>query len=163
MFKSFVQIYSPKYSQTLRHWYECRTSRVTVLRKHVNNSRLSGEKTKLSDIHMNVIRYSHECLTTVVRVNMKQSYICENVVSPGWVLMSVRVCAALKPTFVSFLALKAPTFSVRSALSINNQLYRSSVVQVSCDYRAKVVKCICKIRSKFMTLSHKCPFNETAT
>ena len=46
-------------------------SRAIVLRKHANTSQLSGEKIKLSDIHTNVVRHSHECLATVVRMKMK--------------------------------------------------------------------------------------------
>ena len=42
--------------------------RETVLRKHVNTSRLSGDKVKLSDIRTNVMRHSHECLETVVQM-----------------------------------------------------------------------------------------------
>ena len=45
--------------------------RATVLRKHVNTSRLSGQKVKLSDIRTNVVRHSHECHATVVRMKMK--------------------------------------------------------------------------------------------
>ena len=48
--------------------------RATVLRKHANTSRLSGEKIKLSDIRTNVVRHSHECRATVVRMKMKISY-----------------------------------------------------------------------------------------
>ena len=54
--------------------------RETVLRKHANTSRLSGEKIKLSDIRMNVVRHSHECCAPVVRIKMKISYICGKVV-----------------------------------------------------------------------------------
>ena len=54
--------------------------RATVLRKHTNTSRRSGEKIKLSDIRKNVVRHSHECPATVVRMKMKISYIREKVV-----------------------------------------------------------------------------------
>ena len=54
--------------------------RVTDLRKHANTSRLSGEKIKLSDIRTNVVRNSHECRATVVRMKMKISYIHGKVV-----------------------------------------------------------------------------------
>ena len=33
--------------------------------------RLSGEKIKLSEIRKNVVRHSHECLATVIRMKMK--------------------------------------------------------------------------------------------
>ena len=56
---------------------ECRT---TVLRQHPKNSRLSGEKIKPSDIRTNVVRHSHECRATVVRIKMKIRYICGKVV-----------------------------------------------------------------------------------
>ena len=51
--------------------------RATVLRKHANTSRLSGEKIKLSDIN---VQHSHNCRATVVQIKMKISYICEKVV-----------------------------------------------------------------------------------
>ena len=54
--------------------------RATVLRKHANTSRLSGEKIKLSDIRTNVARHSHECRATVVRMKMKICYILGKVV-----------------------------------------------------------------------------------
>ena len=41
-----------------------------------NNSLLSGEKIKLSDIQTNVVRHSNECLATIIGVKMKLSYIC---------------------------------------------------------------------------------------
>ena len=97
MFKNFMQFFSPKYFTRLsrdcypsvanlspRNFEEltmgnfCDThtkvsynSRTTVLSKHVNISRLSGEKIKLSNIGMNVMR--HKCLVTVVRMKMKIS------------------------------------------------------------------------------------------
>ena len=37
----------------------------------VNNSRLSGEKIKLSNIRAKVLRHSHECLLTVIRMKIK--------------------------------------------------------------------------------------------
>ena len=37
--------------------------------------RLSGEKIKQSDIRTNVVRHSHECRATVIRIKMKVSYI----------------------------------------------------------------------------------------
>ena len=50
-------------------------SRATVLRKHENTSRLSGE-IKLSDIRTNVVRHSHECLfATVIRMKMKATFV----------------------------------------------------------------------------------------
>ena len=52
----------------------------TVLRKHAKTSRLSGERIKLSDIRKNVVRHSHECRATVVRIKMKISYIRGKVV-----------------------------------------------------------------------------------
>ena len=59
---------------TMRNFRDTRTNVVqvshdgcaTVLRKHAKTSRLSGEKIKLSDIHMNVVRHSHECRATVM-------------------------------------------------------------------------------------------------
>ena len=50
----FSRIYNVKISL---HSYECCA---TVLRKHANNSRLSGEKIKLSDIRENVSRLSYK-------------------------------------------------------------------------------------------------------
>ena len=41
--------------------------RATVLRKHANTTRLSGEKIKLSYIPGKVVRHSHECPAAVVR------------------------------------------------------------------------------------------------
>ena len=52
----------------------------TVLRKHANTLRLSGEKIKLSYIRTNVVRHSHECRATVIRMKMKISYIRGKVV-----------------------------------------------------------------------------------
>ena len=49
--------------------------RATDLRQHAKNSRLSGEKIKLSDIRTNVVRHSHECRATVVRIKIKIRYI----------------------------------------------------------------------------------------
>ena len=56
---------------TMRNFRDTRTnvvrvshdSRATVLRQHAKNSRLSGEKIKLSDIRTNVVRHSHDCRT----------------------------------------------------------------------------------------------------
>ena len=52
----------------------------TVLRQHVKNSRLSGEKMKLSDIRMNVVRHSHEYHATVLQIKIKIRYIRGKVV-----------------------------------------------------------------------------------
>ena len=73
---------------TMRNFRDTRTnvvrvshdSRATVLRQHAKNSRLSGEKIKLSDIRTNVVRHSHECRATVVRIKMKIRYIRATVV-----------------------------------------------------------------------------------
>ena len=84
MFKNFMRIFSPKYFTRLSHEIFATLvptnvvqvsydGRATVLRKHANTLRLSGEKIKLSNIRTNVVRHAHECLTTVVR--MKISYI----------------------------------------------------------------------------------------
>ena len=54
--------------------------RATVLRQHAKTSRLSGEKIKLSNIRTNVVRHSHKCRATVVRITMKISYIRGKVV-----------------------------------------------------------------------------------
>ena len=54
--------------------------RATVLRKHANTSRLSGEKIKLSDIRTNVMRHSRECRATVERMKTKISFIRGKVV-----------------------------------------------------------------------------------
>ena len=97
-----------------------------VLRKHANTSRLSDYKIKLSDIRMNVVRISHECRSTVVRMKMKISYI------RGEVVRQSHECLA-------------------------------TVVLQSRHYRETVARYIFKIRPKFANLSHKCPFNETAT
>ena len=70
----FWRIYNAKVS---RHSYD---GRATVLRKHANTSRLSGEKIKLSDIRTNVVRHSHECCATFVRMKMKINYIRGKVV-----------------------------------------------------------------------------------
>ena len=43
--------------------------RATVLRQHAKNSRLSGEKIKLSVIRTNVVRHSHECRATFARMS----------------------------------------------------------------------------------------------
>ena len=66
----FWRIYNANF---LRHSYECHVrvshdGRATVLRKHAKISRLSGEKIKLSGIRTNVVRHSHECRATVVRI-----------------------------------------------------------------------------------------------
>ena len=53
------------FATLVRLSYECRT---IVARQ---SSRLSGEKIKLSDIRTNVVRHSHECLVTVVRMKTK--------------------------------------------------------------------------------------------
>ena len=45
----------------------CHDGRATVLRQHAKNSRLSGEKIKLSVIRTNVVRHSHKCRATVIR------------------------------------------------------------------------------------------------
>ena len=73
---------------TMRNFRDTRTNvvrvshdgRATVLRQHAKNSRLSGEKIKLSVIRTNVVRHSHECRATVVRIKMKIRYIRGNVV-----------------------------------------------------------------------------------
>ena len=73
---TFWQIHISKF---LRRSYECRAisydGRAAVLRKHVNTPRLAGETIKLSDIHSNVMRHSHECCETVVRMKMKIIFI----------------------------------------------------------------------------------------
>ena len=53
--------------------------RAAVLRNYANTSRISSEKIKLSDIHTNVVRQSHECLATVALMSMKISYIHWNI------------------------------------------------------------------------------------
>ena len=61
---------------TMRNFRDTRTNVVrvshdgcaTVLRQHAKNSRLFGEKIKLSDIGTNVVPHSHECRATVVRI-----------------------------------------------------------------------------------------------
>ena len=104
MFRNFMRIFTPKNFArlssdvrasvanlsprnfgefTMRNIRDTRTNnvrvshdgRATVLRKHANTSRLSGEKIILSDIHTNVVRHSHECRATVVRMEAKISYI----------------------------------------------------------------------------------------
>ena len=55
-------------------------SRATVVRQHAKNSRLSGDKIKLSVIRTKVVRHSHECRATVVRIKMKIRYIRGKVV-----------------------------------------------------------------------------------
>ena len=104
MFKNWMRIFSPKYFARLsrdcrttvarrsrdvranvanlspRNFVEFtmrnfRDTRATVLRQHAKNSRLSGEKIKLSVIRTNVVRHSHECRATVVRIKMKIRYI----------------------------------------------------------------------------------------
>ena len=73
---------------TMRNFRDTRTNvvrvshdgRATVLRQHAKNSRLSGEKIKLSVIRTNVVRHSHECRATVVRIKMKIRYIRGKVV-----------------------------------------------------------------------------------
>ena len=60
------RIYNAKFS---RHGYECRASVTRRSRDSLaKTSRLSGEKIKLSDIRTNVVRHSHECRSTVVRI-----------------------------------------------------------------------------------------------
>ena len=104
LFKKFVRIFSPKYFArlsrdvrasvanqsprnfgqfTMQNFHDTRTNvvpvlhdgRATVLRKHAKTLPLSGEKIKLSNIRMNVVRHLHECRTTVVQIKMKISYI----------------------------------------------------------------------------------------
>ena len=61
---------------TMRNFRDTRTNvvrvshdgRATVLRQHAKNSRLFGEKIKLSDNGTNVVPHSHECRATVVRI-----------------------------------------------------------------------------------------------
>ena len=71
---------------TMRNFRDTRTNvvrmshdgRATVLRQHAKNSRLFGEKIKLSDIGTNVVPHAHECRATVVRIKnlkMKRRYI----------------------------------------------------------------------------------------
>ena len=57
--KNSMRIFSPKYFVTL-----AQMSRDSL----EQTSELSGEKIKLSDIRMNDVRHSHECLATVVRM-----------------------------------------------------------------------------------------------
>ena len=72
-----MQNFHDTHTNVMRVLYE---GRATVLRKHANTSRLSGEKIKQSDIRANVVRHSHKCRATVVRMKMKISYILGNVV-----------------------------------------------------------------------------------
>ena len=76
---------------TMRNFRDTRTNvmrvshngRATVLRQHAKNSRLFGEKIKLSDIGTNVVPHSHECLATIKRIKnlkMKIRYIRGKVV-----------------------------------------------------------------------------------
>ena len=109
MFKNWMRIFFPKYFArlsrdgranvanlspqnfgefTMQNFHDTRTNvvlvsqdgRATVLRQHAKNSRLSGEKIKLSVIRSNVVRHSHECRATVVQIKMKIRYICGKVV-----------------------------------------------------------------------------------
>ena len=85
---------------TMRNFRDTRTNvvrvshdgRATVLRQHAKNSRLSGEKIKLSVIRTNVVRHSHECRATVVRIKMKIRYIRATV---------VRYIFKIRPKFVN--------------------------------------------------------------
>ena len=108
IFKNCMRFFSPKYFArksrdvrssvanlsprnlgefTMQNFRDTRTNvvrvshdgRATLLRQHAKTSRLSGEKIKLSDIHTNVVRHSHECGATV-RIEMKISYIRGKVV-----------------------------------------------------------------------------------
>ena len=59
----FWRIYNAKF---LQHSYECRVSVARRSRDSLaKTSQLSGEKIKLSDIHRNVARHSHECRTNL--------------------------------------------------------------------------------------------------
>ena len=92
-FKNWMQIFFPKYFArlsprnfgvfTMRNFCDPRTNvvrvshdgRATVLRQHAKNSRLSGEKIKLSDIRANVVRHSHKCRATVIQIKIEIRYI----------------------------------------------------------------------------------------
>ena len=86
--------------------------------KHANKLRLSGKKISLSDISLNVMRHSLDCLTTEVSMKTK---------------------------------LKLHSWE-RHETEILSQMFRAC----HSGYNFK-------IRPKFVNLSHKCPFNETAT
>ena len=79
-----------------------RDSRPTVLRKHGNNSGLSGEKIHLRNTCTNVMRHSHECLVTVVRVRMKFRYIQENVARCSHECLLTVVCVTRDYIFAKF-------------------------------------------------------------
>ena len=73
----FWQIYHAKFP---RHSYECHASVAQWLGNSLaKTSRLSGEKIKLK-IRTNVVRHSHKCRATVIRIKMKISYNCGKVV-----------------------------------------------------------------------------------
>ena len=75
---SVMNLWLPNFGEfAMRQFRQTRTNVVVVMRKHANNSQLSGEKIKLSGICMSVVRHSHECLMTVTRV----SHICHLCVS----------------------------------------------------------------------------------
>ena len=76
MFKNFVQIYSPKYFA--RQSYHVRASVANMSPRNFGKFSMqkfcdtrTGEKIKLRDIRINVVRHSHECLATVLRMKIK--------------------------------------------------------------------------------------------
>ena len=99
--------------------YECCTNVIQQSRDSLEKTRDSGEKIKLSDICMNVVRHSHDCLGTVVQMKMK--------------------------------------------LKLHSWGHRETLTRMSRDGCTTVARYIFKIRSNFATLSHKYPFNETAS
>ena len=137
MFKNFMQIFSPKFwepvarlsyevrasvanpvatkfwricnATILQHWYD---SRVTVLRKHANNSRLSGKKLKLNNICTFDMRHSDKPLATVIQVKRKLSYIRANVMRHSHKCLAtvVRVSGIYRTTVVRYISTIRPKF-----------------------------------------------------
>ena len=83
MFKFFMRIFSPKYFARLS--CDVRASVANLSSRNIGEFTMRNfcdthTKIKLSDIRTSVVRHSHECRATVVRIKMKISYIRGKVV-----------------------------------------------------------------------------------
>ena len=117
--------------------YECHTnvSHATVLRKDVNNSRLSGEKIKLNDIRTNVLRHTHKCLVSFIRMKMKlKLHLWER-------------CDTLLRMSLDYRTYRAIAQVTFSKLNRNSQICHINVhsVRLQCKSCVSVVNFCCEI------------------
>ena len=113
------------------------------------------------DTRMNVARVSYDGRATVLRKHANTSRLCSEKIK----LSNIRtnVIRHSHECLATVVRTKMKKSYIRGKVVIHSHECLANVVRQSRDYRAIVARYIFKLRPKFAKLSHKCPFNETAT